>query len=119
MALIRSFMGRSGVAGLWADASGAHVQSWTFTVLGLAQLGVALALRSPVRRAGLWSHGLDLAVAGAAVLQLAGVYLPPLQSLLGTHAVAGGPLIGLTLLALLPGVITRLVRRHTVGQDRT
>jgi hypothetical protein len=61
-------MGRSGVAGLWADASGAHVQSWTFTVLGLAQLGVALALRSPVRRAGLWSHGLDLAVAGAGVL---------------------------------------------------
>ncbi|HEU0286488.1 MAG TPA: cation-transporting P-type ATPase, partial [Nocardioidaceae bacterium] len=107
------------VAGLWADASGAHVQSWIFTVLGLAQLGVALALRSPVQRAGLWSHGLDLAVAGAAVLQLAGVYLPPLQSLLGTHAVAAGPLIGLTLLALVPGVITRLARRSTVGRDRT
>jgi Ca2+-transporting ATPase len=100
-------------AGLLADATGAHVQSWVFTVLGLAQLGVALALRSPGRRRGLWSRGLDLAVAGAAVLQLAGVFAPPLQSLLGTEPIGGMALSVLTLLAALPGAVVWLrVRTH-------
>ncbi len=108
------------VAGLWADAAGEHVQSWIFTVLGVAQLGVALALRSPVRHVGLWSHGLDVAVAGAAVFQLAGVYAPPLQALLGTQAVAGWPLIGLALLATVPGLAIRLTRRAaSARRDKT
>ncbi len=97
-------------AGLWADATDGHVQSWVFTVLGLAQLGVALALRSPGRRKGLWSRGLDLAVAGAAVFQLAGVYAPPLQALLDTEPVTGWELGGLALLAMIPGGVVRIAR---------
>ncbi|HYJ68819.1 MAG TPA: cation-translocating P-type ATPase [Nocardioidaceae bacterium] len=100
-------------AGVWADATGEHVQSWIFTVLGLAQLGVAVALRSPVRHAGLWSRGLDVAVAAAAVLQFAGVYAPPLQALLGTEAIAGWTLVALALLAAVPGTVVRLTRPTT------
>ena len=95
-------------AGAMAEATDASVQSWVFTVLGLAQLGVALALRSPGRRSGLWSRGLDLAVAGAAVLQLAGVFAPPLQSLLGTEPIDGLDLCVLTLMAAIPGLAVKL-----------
>ena len=51
---------------------------------------------------------LDLAVAGAAVLQLGGVYLPPLQSLLGTTALPAPAAATAIALALVPGVAVRL-----------
>ena len=89
-------------AGLAAQAAGWHVQSTVFLALGSAQLAVAMALRAPGHRGE--RRPLDLAVAGAAVLQLGGVYLPPLQQLLGTTALpapAAATAIGL---ALVPGL---------------
>jgi len=60
----------------------------TFLTLGLTQLGVALASRA---RAGSWANPfLLVAVGTAGLLQLAAVYAPPLQALLGTHTL--GPL---------------------------
>ena len=53
-----------------------------FLTLGFSQLGVALALRA---RPKSWSNPfLIVAVAAAALLQLAGIYLPFLGSVLGT-----------------------------------
>ena len=55
-----------------------------FVALGTTQLAAALGSRA---RPGTWANPMLLAaVAGALALQLAGVYLPPLQHLLGTHA---------------------------------
>jgi P-type Ca2+ transporter type 2C len=72
----------------WAHATGREWQTMTFLTLGLTQLGVALASRS---RAGGWANPfLLIAVGAAGLLQLAAVYAPPLQGLLGTHAL--GPL---------------------------
>jgi Ca2+-transporting ATPase len=64
-----------------------------FFTLGATQLAVALGSRA---RPGTWSNPtLLLAVAGALGLQFAGVYLPPLQHLLGTQ-----PLSALDLLVV-------------------
>jgi len=70
-----------GVA-IWGHATGRPWQSMAFFALGTTQLAVALASRAcPGTR-----HNplLLAAVAGALLLQLAGLYLPPLQDLLGT-----------------------------------
>jgi Ca2+-transporting ATPase len=99
-------------AGLGAHAAGWHVQSAVFLTLGAAQLGVALALRAPAtagRRHRL--RPLDQAVLGALALQLAGVYLPPLQRLLGTHALGPVPALTTLALALLPGLVVLLLGR--------
>jgi Ca2+-transporting ATPase len=97
----------SSAGGFWAEWHEAHVQTAIFVTLGMAQLGVALALRVPVRRS--WrQRGLELAVLGAAALQLAGVYLPVLQELLGTRALPGLTLGQLLLLAAVPGVLVKL-----------
>jgi Ca2+-transporting ATPase len=74
-----------GVA-VWAQATGRPWQSMAFFALGATQLGVALGSRA---RPGTWANPMLLvAVAGALVLQLAGLYLPLLQRLLGTEALA-------------------------------
>jgi Ca2+-transporting ATPase len=71
-----------GVA-VWAEATGRPWQTMAFVALGATQLAVALGSRA---RPGSWANPLLLvAVAGALALQLAGVYLPPLQRLLGTQ----------------------------------
>ncbi len=96
--------------GLVAEAVDWHVQTSIFMTLGLAQLGVAMALRAP------GSHRqhrpLDLAVAGAAALQVAGVYLTPLQNLLGTEALPALALPALLVVAMAPGVVVRLSGRR-------
>jgi Ca2+-transporting ATPase len=93
-------------AGLLANGAGWHVQSTVFLALGTAQLGVALALRAPGRR---WApRALDAAVAGAALLQVAGVYLPPLQRLLGTESLPWHAAAAAVGLAVLPGLAVRL-----------
>jgi P-type Ca2+ transporter type 2C len=74
-----------GVA-LWAHATGRPWQSMAFFALGATQLAVAIGSRA---RPGTWSNPmLLLAVAGALLLQLAGLYLPPLRALLGTEPLA-------------------------------
>ena len=89
------------VAGLAAHQAGWHVQTTVFLALGSAQLAVAMALRAPGRRGE--RRPLDLAVAGAAALQLGGVYLPPLQQLLGTTALPAAAAATAIGLALVPG----------------
>lgn len=100
-------------AGLLAEAQGEHAQTWVFLTLGLAQLVVALALRAPRRGTGWRDRGLEAAVAGAAVLQVAGVYVPFLRELLGTRPVAAADLPLLVGLSVLPGLLVLLERWWT------
>jgi Ca2+-transporting ATPase len=103
------------VAGLLAQAQGEHVQTWVFLTLGLAQLGVALALRAPRKGVGWRGRGLEIAVAGAALLQVGGVVLPPLRELLSTEPVSAQVFLMLLGLSVVPGLLIgleRLVRRH-------
>ena len=98
-------------AGLWANATGGPVQSYVFLTLGVAQLGVALALRSPAPHRTIQQRGLEAAVACAAGLQVAGVFAPPLQGLLGTQPIGLSQLFGLLTLASAPGVVVGVTRR--------
>jgi P-type Ca2+ transporter type 2C len=103
------------VAGLLAHAQGEHVQTWVFLTLGLAQLGVALALRAPRGDTGWRGRGLEAAVAGAALLQVGGVLFEPLRVLLGTEPVTGPVFLMLLGLSVVPGLligVERLVRGH-------
>jgi len=72
----------------WAIRSGAHWQTMVFTVLCLSQLGNALAVRSETRslfQLGLLSNKpLLYSVLLTAALQLAAIYLPWLNKILGT-----------------------------------
>ncbi|WDZ82384.1 cation-translocating P-type ATPase [Micromonospora cathayae] len=100
------------VAGVVAAQLDRPWQSVVFVVLGLAQLGVALAVRAP-RPAGA-RHGnraLLVAVAGSALLQVAGVLLPPLRDLLGTEALGGAELLACVAVSVLPGLLLRGLRR--------
>ncbi|MET9342101.1 cation-translocating P-type ATPase [Nonomuraea sp. NPDC003804] len=94
--------------GVWAYQTGRPWQSMIFFALGAAQLGVALGSRT--RPGSLANPLLLLAVAGAFVLQLAGLYLPPLQELLGTEPLAAGDLLIVTALSVLGYAAARLDR---------
>lgn len=72
--------------GVWAQQTGRPWQSLVFLVLGATQLGVALGSRSRPR--SLANPFLLAAVAVALALQMAGILLPPLRSLLGTEPLA-------------------------------
>ncbi|WP_395372840.1 cation transporting ATPase C-terminal domain-containing protein [Streptomyces tubercidicus] len=72
--------------GVWAQQAGRPWQSLVFLVLGATQLGVALGSRS--RPHSLANPFLLVAVAAALALQVAGIVLPPLRSLLGTEPLA-------------------------------
>lgn len=99
------------VAGALANAQGEHSQTWIFVTLGLAQLGVALALRAPRRTSSLSARALELAVAGAAVLQLGAIWLTPLQGLLDTVPIAPLDLLLISGLAAIPGIFVGVERR--------
>ncbi|MGC4892348.1 cation-translocating P-type ATPase [Micromonospora sp. DT31] len=108
-ALIAAAALGAGVAAAYADRPW---QSVVFVVLGLAQLGVALAVRAP-RPPGSRdrNRALPVAVAVSAVLQVAGVLLPPLRELLGTEPLTALDLLGCALVGVLPGLVLRLARR--------
>ncbi|MFI7225807.1 cation-translocating P-type ATPase [Nonomuraea angiospora] len=96
-----------GVA-VWAHQTGRPWQSMAFFALGATQLGVALGSRT---RPGTPANPmLLLAVAGALVLQLAGLYLPPLQELLGTQPLTLGDLLIVGALSVLGYAAVRLDR---------
>lgn len=114
---------------LGAGALAAHWdrpwQSVVFVVLGLAQLGVALAVRAP-RTPGSAERNLALpaAVALSALLQLAGVLLPPLRGLLGTEPLGAAELLACAAVSTLPGLVLWLTRARpgragTDGPDAT
>ncbi|MEV0831199.1 cation-translocating P-type ATPase [Nonomuraea rubra] len=96
-----------GVA-IWAAATGRPWQSMAFFALGATQLGVALGSRTRPR--SLANPMLLLAVAGAFVLQLAALYLPPLRQLLNTQPLNAGDLLIVTALSVLGYAAARLDR---------
>jgi Ca2+-transporting ATPase len=98
-------------AGLLAQANSGHPQTWIFLTLGLAQLGVAMALRAPRGDSGWRGRGLELSVLLAALLQVGGVVLPPLQELLGTHSVSPHWFLVLLGMSLVPGLLIWVRRR--------
>src|SRR6185369_11190781 len=71
---------------LWAHHTSRPWQTIAFFALGTTQLAVALGSRA--RPGTMANPSLLVAVAGALLLQLAGVYLPLLQDLLGTQPLA-------------------------------
>ncbi|WP_079101976.1 cation-translocating P-type ATPase [Carbonactinospora thermoautotrophica] len=75
--------------GVWAQLTGRPARTVVFLSLGLLQLGVALGLRTRAAsgrpRSALESPFLLVAASAAIALQVAAVYLPPLQDLLGTQ----------------------------------
>ena len=92
---IGSIMGGASLATGWFLASGigdAYFRTVVFTVLTLSQLGNALATRSERQtliRIGLLSNKMMFwTVAGSIVLQVAVIYLPVFQNLLGTVSLA-------------------------------
>ncbi|TWD84593.1 Ca2+-transporting ATPase [Kribbella amoyensis] len=100
-----------------ARAIGSPWQTMTYLVLGLAQLGVALALRRPRPRGSRQPRFLDYAVAGALVAQVAPVYVPALRDLLGLTLLSPGELAVAVLAASVPGLAVA-VRRLLRGTGR-
>jgi Ca2+-transporting ATPase len=92
------------VAAMWWDQP---VTTSVFVVLGLAQLALALALRARRADGKRRRFGLEWALLGAAIAQLAAVYLPPLQELLSTQPLQLDWLVALTLLACMPAMIVQ------------
>jgi Ca2+-transporting ATPase len=99
-------------AGVTAHQLGRPWQSIMFVVLGLAQLGVALAVRATPEPGTKRNWSLLWAVAVSGVLQIGGVLLGPLQTLLGTESLTVMELVGCAVIALVPGVALRLSRRR-------
>jgi Ca2+-transporting ATPase len=109
-------------AGVVAAHTGAPWQSVVFVVLGLAQLGVALAVRARRTPGGPRNHGLVGAVALSAVLQVAAVTWAPLRELLSTQPLTVAELAVCTLAAAIPGVAlaaTRAVTHRRAGLRRS
>ncbi|WP_181445224.1 cation-translocating P-type ATPase [Micromonospora endophytica] len=103
-------------AGLLAARWDRPWQSVIFVVLGLAQLGVALAVRAPRQSGHRWRNpALPLAVAASALLQVAGVVLAPLRDLLGTEALGVGELLACAAVSVLPGLVLWSARRFGAG----
>ncbi|OLB80518.1 MAG: hypothetical protein AUI14_06480 [Actinobacteria bacterium 13_2_20CM_2_71_6] len=102
-------------AGVLAHRSGVPAQTMVFLILGLAQLGVALAVRAP-RRPGAGNRWLGLAVLASAALLLGAVLLVPLRQLLGTAALTPPQLLAALAVAALPGAGLAILRRaHRIG----
>ncbi|MEO3860340.1 cation-translocating P-type ATPase [Acrocarpospora sp. B8E8] len=100
--------------GAWAWATGRPWQTMIFITLGLAQLGVALAVRAPVpaehRRR---NRFLDLAVLTALIFQVAPMYLEPLRQLLRVEPLGAGELLLACGLAVIPGLVLAATRRRS------
>ena len=92
----------------WAHEAGHPWQSMAFVALGATQLAAAIGSRA---RPGTWANPMLLvAVVAALALQLAGVYLPPLQQLLGTESLPLSDLLVVAALSTLGYVAIRLDR---------
>ncbi len=97
-------------AAIWARSVGAPWQTMSFLVLGLAQLGVAIALRRPNPTDGRRLRFLDLAVAGALAAQVLPLVLAPLRDLLGLQALTVTEILCALALASVPGLATAIGR---------
>jgi Ca2+-transporting ATPase len=105
------------VAGLLAGAGTSALQSGVFLTLGLSQLAVGFALRAPRRGVGWRERGLELALALAALLQVAAVTWSPLCDFLGTEQVSPTDFLVFAGLAIVPGLVVALGRRLSGGGD--
>ncbi|TCN25894.1 P-type E1-E2 ATPase, partial [Kribbella orskensis] len=97
-------------AALWARSIGAPWQTMTYLVLGLSQLGVAIALRRPGRPGARRLRFLDVAVLGAILAQLGPLAITPLRELLSLEPVSPGQLALAAALAVIPGAAVILRR---------
>ncbi|GAA1599646.1 cation-transporting P-type ATPase [Kribbella karoonensis] len=111
-------------AAYWVHRTGGPWQTMTYLVLGLSQLGVALALRrpGPARRLRHRTAGvrrfrfLDAAVAGALLLQVLPVFFDPLRDLLDLQPLAAHQLLVAVTVALIPALaIVSRRRRQAAG----
>jgi Ca2+-transporting ATPase len=108
-------------AGVAAARAGSPWQSIVFVVLGLAQLGVGLAVRARRTPGGPRNHGLAGAVALSAVLQIVAVTWGPLRELLGTQPLTLAELAACVLAAAIPGTalaVARAVTHHRAAIRR-
>ncbi len=97
--------------GIWAHATGRPWQTMVFFALAATQLGVAFGVRA---RPGTWENPFLLIAAGAAfALQLAAVYLPPLQDLLGTEPLTVAEIGAVCLVSVAGYLAARLDRGHS------
>ena len=101
--------GVSLAAGLMAPES--QMQTWVFLTLGLAQLGVALAIRAPRADLGWRARGLEAAVLIAVALQVLAVTWTPVWELLGTHPITSEDALLLVVLSAIPGVTLAAQRK--------
>ncbi len=97
-------------AALWADSAGAPWQTMTYVVLGVAQLGVAIALRRPRPDGERRLRFLDVAVVGALLAQVGPLFVPPLRELLSLQALSLAELAVAVGFAILPGVVVAIRR---------
>ncbi len=95
----------AGVVAMHADRPW---QSVMFLVLGLSQLGVALAVRAHPKPGTPRNGALLAAVAVCALLQVAGVMFEPLRALLGTEPLDAVTILACCAVALVPGALLRL-----------
>ena len=102
---------------VWAHATDRPWQSMAFVALGTTQLAAALGSRA---RPGTWANPMLLAaVAAALALQFAGVYLPPLRTLLGTQPLAPIDLLIVCAVSTLGYAAIRLDRVIHPGKHLT
>jgi P-type Ca2+ transporter type 2C len=111
--------------GLWHDGD-ARWRTVLFTTLVLAQLAVALSVRSEedsLWRIGLFSNRpMLLAIAFTVAAQMAVVYLPIGQRIFATAAMTGGELalsFGLALLVLIVVELWKLLARRRTASTRS
>jgi len=104
--------------GVVAARIGVPAQSAMFVTLGLAQLGVALAVRTPRRRGVSANPWLGAAVVLSALLQVAAVTVGPLRELLHTQPLTLLQLVSCAAVAVIPGattILSRAARRRQGG----
>ncbi|HET7734508.1 MAG TPA: cation-translocating P-type ATPase [Nocardioidaceae bacterium] len=92
-----------------SEGSDAERRTAAFLVLGLGQLGVALALRARLPHRARRERGLDLAVTLSAVMLALGCVVPVLRELLGTVALDLPLAFVLVAVAAVPGLLVRAV----------
>ncbi|MEU8226156.1 cation-transporting P-type ATPase [Kribbella sp. NPDC048915] len=105
-------------AALWSRATGAPWQTMTYLVLGLSQLGLALALRRPSPKRTHRLRFLDIAVAGALAALVLPLLLSPLGDLLGLETITATDATYALALAAVPALLTA-VTRDRGGHRRT
>ncbi|ADD43318.1 cation-translocating P-type ATPase [Stackebrandtia nassauensis] len=97
-------------AAVFAASRGLAWQSVLFTVLGMAQLGVAFVSRARTGRRDRVNWWLPAAVGLSVVFQLGALWIAPLRSLLGTSALSLPVVAGCVAVAAIPAAVLAVAR---------